>query len=112
VLEVGAPPSIDGTPAGGAAFGAAAFFGPPPPDGRLPADRPGAFEGFLAVALLAGFFEAFFFAGFFAFAAFFGAAFFFAAFFAPFLAAMILPSCCEVIYMTYMVTYVRCQTKK
>jgi hypothetical protein len=60
---VGAPPSIDGTPAGGAAFvaalGAAA--------GVFAADRGAAFfAGFLAAARFAGFFAALRFAGFFA----------------------------------------------
>ncbi|MGH7329626.1 MAG: hypothetical protein ACREJX_14870, partial [Polyangiaceae bacterium] len=44
-LEVGAPPSIDGTPAGGEALGPEAF--PRPPDERL------------AAAFLAGFFALF-----------------------------------------------------
>jgi hypothetical protein len=68
-LDVGAPPSIDGTPAGGAAFAAA--FGAAA--GVFAADRGAAFfAGFLAAARLAGFFAALRFAGFFAvFAAFF-----------------------------------------
>ena len=90
-LDVGAPPSMDGTPAGGAALGA-------PLDaaaGVFPADRGAAlFTGFLAAARLAGFFAAFRFAGFFAvLAAFFVVFVFlppaaFLAFFAPFFAAI------------------------
>src|SRR5271165_2919105 len=83
-LDVGAPPSMDGTPAGGAAFGA------PLDDamGVLAADRGAAFfTGFLAAARLAGFFAAFRFAGFFAvLAAFFVVLVFLPPFFA-FLAA-------------------------
>jgi hypothetical protein len=92
-LDVGAPPSIDGTPAGGAALGA------PLDDaaGVFPADRGAAlFTGFLAAARLAGFFAAFRFAGFFAvLAAFFVVFVFlppaFLAFLAPFLAAIVVP---------------------
>src|SRR6185369_9306857 len=50
VLDVGAPPNIDGTPAGGAALLAAL----PRPDERFAADRP-AFAAFLAAGFLAGF---------------------------------------------------------
>jgi hypothetical protein len=86
-LDVGAPPNIEGTPAGGAAFDA---FGA---EGLLPVERGAAFfAGLLAAARLAGFFAAFRFAGFFAvFAAFFGVLVFFPvffAFFAPFFAAI------------------------
>jgi hypothetical protein len=79
-LDVGAPPSMDGTPAGGAAFGAP--FGDAA--GVLAADRGAAFfTGFLAAARLAGFFAAFRFAGFFAVLAAFFVVF---VFLAPFLA--------------------------
>src|SRR5580704_18508150 len=61
-LDVGAPPSIDGTPAGGAALGAA--FGAA---AGLAVDRGAAFfTGFLAAARFAGFFAVLRFAGFFA----------------------------------------------
>lgn len=105
-LDVGAPPSIDGTPAGGAAFAAA--FGAAA--GVFPADRGAAFfAGRLAAARLAGFFAAFRFAGFFAlFAAFFVVL----VFLAPFFAAMVVPSWLGGSEMTYMVTYVRCQSEK
>jgi hypothetical protein len=96
-LDVGAPPSIDGTPAGGADFGAALDAAA----GVFPADRGAAFfTGFLAAARLAGFFAGFRFAGFFAvLAAFFVVFVFlpalFLAFFAPFFAAISLPSWVE-----------------
>jgi hypothetical protein len=88
-LDVGAPPRIDGTPAGGAAFGAAFVAAA----GVLAADRGAAFfTGLLAAARLAGRFAAFRFAGFFAvFAAFFVVLVFFPPFFAflaPFFAAI------------------------
>jgi hypothetical protein len=87
-LEVGAPPSIEGTPAGGAAFDAALGA-----EGLFAVERGAAFfAGLLAAARLAGFFAAFRFAGFLAvFAAFFGVFVFFPvffAFFAPFFAAI------------------------
>jgi hypothetical protein len=113
-LDVGAPPSIDGTPAGGVAFAAALDAAA----GGFPADRGAAFfTGLLAAARLAGFFAGFRFAGFFAvFAAFFVVFVFFPAlffaFFAPFFAAISGPSWVEVSEMTYMVTYVRCQSEK
>ena len=98
-LDVGAPPSIDGTPAGGADFGAALDAAA----GVFPADRGAAFfTGFLAAARLAGFFAAAFrFAGFLAvLAAFFVVFVFlpalFLAFFAPFFAAISFPSWVEV----------------
>jgi hypothetical protein len=88
---------MDGTPAGGAAFGAAFD----PPDGRLPEERPETGLAALGAAFLAGFLEAFFapvLAAFLAeerlalfFFAVFGAAFlvvFVAFFFAAFLAAI------------------------
>jgi hypothetical protein len=101
VLEVGAPPSIEGTPAGGAAFVAGFFFA----TGRLVAALP--------VAFLAGFFAAFFFADRLAFFfAVFGADFFAVfVFFAAFFLAAIPDPPVKVIYVTYMVTYVSCQTK-
>ena len=91
-LDVGAPPRIDGTPAGGAAFGAAFVAAA----GVLAADRGAAFfTGLLAAARFTGFFAALRFAGFFAvFAAFFVVFVFlapFLAFFAPFFAAMVFP---------------------
>jgi hypothetical protein len=57
-LDVGAPPSMDGTPAGGAAFGAADFARPP--EERLLAARPPPVLAALAAGFLAaGFFAAF-----------------------------------------------------
>src|SRR5271155_1428926 len=59
-LDVGAPPSIDGTPAGGAAFGAAAAcFARPPLVGRLAAALPGPVLAPPLAARLAGFLAAF-----------------------------------------------------
>jgi hypothetical protein len=52
-LDVGAPPNIDGTPAGGAALDAL----PRAPDARFAADRPG--FAALGAAFLAGFLEPF-----------------------------------------------------
>ena len=96
-LDVGAPPSIDGTPAGGADFGAALCAAA----GVFAADRGAAFfTGFLAAARLAGFFAGFRLAGFFAvLPAFFVVFVFFPpflAFFAPFFAAISVPSWVEV----------------
>src|SRR5580658_4734214 len=88
-LDVGAPPSIDGTPAGGAAFvafGEAACFALPPAAGFFAAALPG--PVFAAFAGFAGFLAAFR-AGlaFFAFFAVFPAAFFVVlVFLAPFFA--------------------------
>src|ERR1700733_14068027 len=106
-LDVGAPPSIDGTPAGGAGFGAGveAFRPPPPPPARFGADRPELFfaAGFGA-AFLAGFLEAFFLAAlrFAGLRAVLPAAFLVVLvfFFAPFLAA-IPSSCGEVLHHLY-----------
>lgn len=104
---------MDGTPAGGAAFGAP--FGDAV--GVLAADRGAAFfTGFLAAARFAGFLAAFRFAGFFAvFAAFFVVFVFFPPFFAffAFLAAISRSLLRWGEYeMTYMVTYFACQSEK
>src|SRR5271166_3032380 len=61
-LEVGAPPSMDGTPAGGAALGAALGAAA----GFAVVRGAAFFTGFLAAARFAGFFAALRFAGFFA----------------------------------------------
>src|SRR5262249_15908912 len=110
-LDVGAPPSIDGTPAGGAGFGAAvAGFRPPPPP-RFAADRPELFfaarlwaafrAGFLAALRLPPFFLAVLPAAFLVvFVVFFAAFFLFAA----------IPVLLVRSYATYMVTYVTCQS--
>jgi hypothetical protein len=102
-LDVGAPPSIEGTPAGGAAFGAAFAR---PPDERFAA----ALRGALLAAFFAGFLPALRLADFLAvFPAFFVVFVFFADFFAFLAAILVLLK--EVIDMTYMVTYVTCRTK-
>jgi hypothetical protein len=102
---VGAPPNIEGTPAGGAAFGAAL--------GRPPLERfAAALRGALLAAFFAGFLPALRFAVFLAvLPAFFVVFVFFAGFLALFLAAISFVLLQEVIDMTYMVTYVTCQTK-
>ncbi len=114
-LEVEAPPNMDGTPAGGEAFAPEDL--PRAPEERLPDERFAAFGAALLAAFLAAFFAPPFLPPFLALlrfavfpAAFFVVLVFFAPFLAPFLAAMC--SLLEVIYVTYMVTYVRCQYKK
>jgi hypothetical protein len=81
-LDVGAPPNIEGTPAGGAAFGAAFAR---PPEERFAA----ALRGALLAAFFAGFLPALRFADFLAvLPAFFVVLVFFAGFLALFLAAI------------------------
>src|SRR5262249_29627602 len=76
-LDAGAPPSIDGTPAGGAALAL-----PRPPPAFFAVFLAAFFAGFLATFLAPpAFLAAGFFAAFFFFAAAFFGAFFFAAFF-------------------------------